>query len=161
MITSGLQLAIVGGALVGLGIALLIWRLVPAEPDLADVLDRLSPAHAQRRKDLTPTSVDTKDQLGIWAIKHLPASTWGRTPTKELALLRIPTQRFYGEKVLYAVVGLFTPPLLTTFILLLGLSLPLFIPVLATLGFAVFMFFIPDIDARSDAKKARAEFARA
>ncbi len=161
MIATGLQLAIAGGALVGLGIALLIWRLVPAEPDLADALERLSPVHAQRREELATTSADTKDRLGIWAIKHLPASTWGRTPTKELALLRIPTQRFYGEKVLYAVVGLFIPPLLTSLFSLLGLGLPVFIPVLGSLAFAVFLFFIPDMDARSDAKKARTEFARA
>ena len=31
------------GGLVGLGLALLLWRLLPAEPDLADVLTRLSP----------------------------------------------------------------------------------------------------------------------
>ena len=33
MIT-GLQLAIIGGGLVGLGIAMLVWRLAPADPDL-------------------------------------------------------------------------------------------------------------------------------
>ena len=44
MIT-GLQLALAGGALVGLGVALLVWRLAPAEPDLADALRRLSPDH--------------------------------------------------------------------------------------------------------------------
>ena len=41
-----LQLALAGGALVGAGVALLLWRLAPAEPDLADALHRLSPEHA-------------------------------------------------------------------------------------------------------------------
>ena len=36
--TTGLQLALAGGALVGLGVALLLWRLAPAHPDLADAL---------------------------------------------------------------------------------------------------------------------------
>ena len=51
--TTGLQLALAGGALVGLGVALLLWRLAPAHPDLADALHRLSPQQhpPQRRPD--------------------------------------------------------------------------------------------------------------
>ena len=48
--TTGLQLALAGGALVGLGVALLLWRLAPAHPDLADALHRLSPEQARRRR---------------------------------------------------------------------------------------------------------------
>ena len=40
---TGLQLALAGGALIGLGFALLVWRLAPSDPDLLDALDRLSP----------------------------------------------------------------------------------------------------------------------
>ena len=40
MIT-GLQLAILSGGLVGLGVVLLVARLLPAEPDLADALERV------------------------------------------------------------------------------------------------------------------------
>ena len=47
MIT-GLQLALTAGGLVGLGVALLVWRLVPAEPDLADAIRRLSADHPTR-----------------------------------------------------------------------------------------------------------------
>ena len=47
--TTGLQLALAGGALVGLGVALLLWRLAPAHPDLADALQRLSPPEQARR----------------------------------------------------------------------------------------------------------------
>ena len=49
--TTGLQLALAGGALVGLGVALLLWRLAPAHPDLADALQRLSPEQARRSVD--------------------------------------------------------------------------------------------------------------
>ena len=51
--TTGLQLALAGGALVGLGVALLLWRLAPAHPDLADALQRLSPEQARRSVDPT------------------------------------------------------------------------------------------------------------
>lgn len=40
--TTGLQIALAGGALVGLGVALLLWRLVPMRPDAADVVKRYS-----------------------------------------------------------------------------------------------------------------------
>ena len=32
--TTGLQLALLGGALVGLGLSLIVWRLLPADPEV-------------------------------------------------------------------------------------------------------------------------------
>ena len=49
---------------------------------------------------------------------------WGRTPTKELALLRVPVHRHYGNKVLYALVGLLIPPMLTYYFTVLGWPIP-------------------------------------
>ena len=122
--TTGLQLALAGGALVGLGVALLLWRLAPAHPDLADALQRLSPERARRGVEPGPVVADGRQRLGVWALKRLPAAAWARTPTQELALLRIPVARFYGEKVLYAVVGLCLPPLLTALFYPIDLRLP-------------------------------------
>ena len=42
----------------------------------------------------------------MWAIKALPPALWVRTPTRELALLRIPLARFYGDKLTFAALGL-------------------------------------------------------
>ncbi|MBO1756464.1 type II secretion system F family protein [Allobranchiibius sp. CTAmp26] len=160
--TTGLQLAIAGGGLVGLGVAGLIWRLVPAHPDLGDALDRLSPTPVRRGPaDAVAAPADTREWLGQWAMKTLPAGAWARVPHQELALLRTPVTRFYGEKVLFAVVGLIVPPFLITFFRVIGLQLPWVIPVVATLGLAVLMFFLPDYNARDDAKRARDEFNRA
>ncbi|WP_245934260.1 hypothetical protein [Branchiibius hedensis] len=162
MIT-GLQMALAGGGLVGLGLSLLIWRLVPAQPDLGDALERLSPEHVRRTRatEVASPAADSRERLGQWALKTFPAGAWARVPRKELALLRISPTRFYGEKVLFAVVGLITPPLLTVFFTVIGLNLPFVIPVVATVGLAVLMFFLPDYNARDDAKKARDEFNRA
>jgi Flp pilus assembly protein TadB len=160
MIT-GLQLAILGGGLVGFGIAMVVWRLAPADPDLGETLARLSPEHARRPAETVQGAADGRERLGRWAMKTLPAAAWARVPATELAVLRIPVARFYGEKVLYAFLGLLIPPLLTGFFAVMGLTFPVLIPAAATLGFAVLMFFLPDINARDDAKKARAEFARA
>ena len=120
LMATGLQLATAAGALLGLGVVLLVWQLVPAHPDLRDALERLSPDHARRRTQTVGAATDSTQRLGLWGMKVLPASVWGRTPTRELAILRKPVSRFYGEKILFALVGLAIPPLLTAFFTLLG-----------------------------------------
>ena len=158
---TGLQIAAAAGILLVLGVVLLIWQLVPAHPDLRDALERLSPDQARRRTQAVTAATDSTQRLGLWGMKVLPAAVWGRTPTRELAILRKPLSRFYGEKILFAMVGLAIPPLLTMFFTLLGANLPFVIPVVATIGFATLMFFLPDYNVRDDAKRARAEFSRA
>ena len=161
LMATGLQVAIAAGALLGLSAALLVWRLVPAQPDLRDALERLSPDHARRRTHTVAAATDPTQRLGLWGMKVLPAPVWGRTPTRELAILRQPVSQFYGEKIRYALLGLAIPPLLTALFTLLGADLPFVIPVVATVGFAAVMFFLPDYNVRDDAKRARAEFSRA
>jgi len=158
---TGLQVAIAAGALLGLSAALMVWRLVPAQPDLRDALERLSPDHARRRTHTLAAATDSTQRLGLWGMKVLPAPVWGRTPTRELAILRQPVSQFYGQKILYVLLGLAIPPLLTALFTLLGADLPFVIPVVATVGFAAVMFFLPDYNVRDDAKRARAEFSRA
>jgi len=157
---SRLQLAILAGGLVGLGLTLLLARLLPAEPDLADALARI--AATRSRSTATPQIArTTKERLGLWGLRVLPPGIWVRTPTRELALLRISTAQFYGEKLTFAGLGLVIPPGLITLFNTLGLSIPLQIPALASLVLAAVMFFIPNYNALDDAKKARLEFARA
>ncbi|EWT06791.1 type II secretion protein F [Intrasporangium chromatireducens Q5-1] len=158
---TGLQLALGAGALIGLGLALLLWRLVPAQPDLADTLARLSPRHPRVATELTGAATDTRGRLGVWAMKTLPPRVWSRTPVRELAILRMPLATFYGEKILYAMLGLAIPPVLAAFFALIGLGVPVVIPGLGTLALAAVMFFLPDYNVRDDAKKAKAEFTRA
>ena len=73
--TTGVQLALAGGALVGLGVALLLWRLAPAHPDLADALQRLSPEQTRSGVEVIPGAPDSRQRLGVWALKRLPAGT--------------------------------------------------------------------------------------
>ena len=159
--TTGLQLALLGGALLGLGVVLLVARLLPAEPDLAEALARLTPARPGARTVGPVTTARGKERVGVWAIKALPPGIWVRTSTRELALLRIPLARFYGDKIVMALMGLVIPPLLTFFFAQIGLGFPIAIPAVASLGLAVVMFFLPNYNAVDDARKARLEFTRA
>jgi hypothetical protein len=158
--TTGLQLALLAGAMVGLGLVLLTARLLPAEPDLVEALRRLTPTRAPRI-ETSQSPAAGKERIGVWAIRALPSGVWVRTPTRELALLRVPLARFYGDKIVFAFLGLLIPPLLAAFLQFLDLGLPLTIPAIASLGLAVLMFFLPNYNAIDEAKKARLEFARA
>lgn len=157
---AGLPLAMAAGALFMLGCVLLVARFLPAHVDLGEALGRLTPS---RQADLvtTPESTSGKEHLGVWAIRVLPPGMWVRTPTRELALLRVPLAKFYGDKLTFAALGLVAPPLLGLFFDALGLGLPIAVPAIASVALAAVMFFIPNYNAIDDAKRARVEFSRA
>lgn len=161
--TGTLQLALLAGALIGLGVSLLVWRSRPVQVDLASAMERLSPDRslASRASTVTTVEGDTKDKLGGWAMRTLPLDSLGAPPYRELSLLRIPVHRFYGEKVLFALVGLVVPFVLGFFLRLVGTAIPWFLIAVAALALAAVMFFLPDYNARDEAAKARKEFGRA
>lgn len=149
------------GALLSLGLVLLVARLLPGEPDLADAFGRLTPVRGRANAAGNATSTVGKERLGVWAMKALPPGLWVRTPRRELALLRIPLARFYGDKLVFGFLGLVIVPLLAGFFALIGLGFPVAIPTVASVGLAAVMFFIPNYNAVDDARRARLEFARA
>jgi Flp pilus assembly protein TadB len=157
--TTGLQLMVLAGGLLGLGVALLVIRLVPAQPDLADALERLTPSRPA--PSANTQAVGGREKLGLWAMRALPPGLWVRTPRRELALLRIPLARFYGEKLTFAGLGLVIAPLLGWFFDLLGLGFPVAVPAIGSLALAAVMFFLPNYNAVDDARRARLEFTRA
>lgn len=159
---TGLQAAIAAGALVALGAVLLATRLLPVHVDLGEALGRLTPTRSGRHdaREAGGTSSGT-ERLGAWALRTLPPTVWVRTPVRELALLRISLVRFYGEKVTFALLGLAIPPFLAAFFGLLGFELPFAMPALGSVALAAVMFFIPDYNAATSARRARAEFRRA
>ncbi|KAB7742932.1 hypothetical protein GA707_14815 [Nostocoides sp. F2B08] len=159
--STGLNLALLSGALLSLGVVLLLARFIPAEPDLAEALARLTPGRTRANAVGPLTSATGKERIGVWALKALPPALWIRTPHRELALLRIPLARFYGDKIVMALMGLLIPPLLGFFFDQIGLGLPVAIPAVASLALAVVMFFLPNYNAVDDAGKARLEFTRA
>ena len=162
-----LQLLLAAGGLVGAGLALVLFQLAPYHPDLGQALARLSPAGAREAQNaaraLTQPRVkgsdDIRDVLGAWGARHLPANLWGKVAPADLAVLGMTPARFYGEKILYAFIGLVAGPLLSA-ALMFSFSIPVYVPVLATLALAVALWFIPTYNVVTDARDARVEFAR-
>ena len=160
--TTTLQLAILAGALVGLGIALIVFRLAPVRPDLAAYLKNYSPtttANAEATK-LHGTG-DSRDRLGWWLMNQLPLTGLLKVPAKELAILRRPVHRFFAEKFMFGILGMIFPTLMYAVVYVIGVHLPIYIPLGASLLIGIATSFIPDLNIRQDAAEARAEFSHA
>jgi pilus assembly protein TadC len=152
---------VTGGSL-ALAVSLLVVWLWPRQVDLGDALTRLAPVtHPSRGRPADVPSPGSTDHVGRWARNTLPAQLWLRTPTRDLALLGIPTTRFYGEQIVCALLGVVTAPLLTMGLGVLGIQVPFTVPALGAVLLAVAMFHIPHYTVADKATKARTEFRRA
>lgn len=156
---TSLQLAIAGGLLIGGGVALLVLRLLPAPPQLASALERLSP----ERRDDTPTPASSADaplpdRVGLALQRRTPVARWWQAPTVDLRLLRIPVHRYYGEKALFALLGLAFPPVLTFAAAWVNISLPWVFPAGGSIALAAVLFLLPNYNVRDNAQAAREQF---
>lgn len=161
---TGLQLVLVAGALVGSGLALLVLRLVPAHPDLGETLTRLSPEGARevdRRQERLARDADVRDVLGSLGERVLPTRIWGSASAQDLAILRMTRTRLYGEKLLYALIGLVAGPLLSIVPMIAWDGVPSYVPVGASVLLGAALWFVPNYNVIDEARKARLGFRRA
>ncbi|PSL01380.1 pilus assembly protein TadC [Haloactinopolyspora alba] len=158
------ELGILAGALAGLGLTLVIRELAPSHPHLRATLGRLHNDAGPAPSVQVPTSRQTslfQDRLGRMLEQRLPTLVGFRLPRRELDLLRIPTYRYFGEKALWALLGLCFPAILTMTLMIMGVTPPFSIPAFVGLILAVVMWFLPDIETRQKANRAREDFTRA
>ncbi len=157
---TAVQWAATAGGLIGMGLALLVWRLLPVHPDLASALDNLAPERSLAPPAVQAPDRQAQDRIGLWATRHLTLSLTP-VPTRDLALLQMPVHRYHGQKILYASFGLLFPVALTVMVTLIGVHPPLLIPAAASVVTAAALSLLPDYNVRSDATKAREQFTRA
>ena len=147
---------IAAGAAVGGGIALIVRALVADTPDLTAALARLdgSPA-TQANAAGGETWLD--DHLGAPLVARLPLDRYRR----DLDVVGETGQALAIRKAGYALIGLLFPPVLAATMLLLGVTPPLAIPMVASLTLAGVLFFVPDLDLRRRAAGERLAVRRA
>ncbi|MDX3075885.1 hypothetical protein [Streptomyces sp. MI02-7b] len=148
--------ALLAGATVGTGMALLVKELLRPAPALGPALQRLNHP-APPAPDLA--SPDRDERWGAWLVDHLGNLPGVRIPRKNLALVGTSPGKFLLTKTALAAAGLLVPPLAGIPLLLLGL--PVYLPALVGLLFATVLWFAPDLALRDQAKRAREEFAHA
>ena len=152
--------AVLAGALFGLGLALIVAWLMPAQPDLGAALDRLDPSHARGLRIDPAAGSDLTDRVGVWLLRQLPTRL-ARTPAADLAVLGVPPARHLGQRAAFFGVGLVFPSLFTALVWAFGWRLPFGVPVLAGLVMGAGLSVVPVVEARRRAGVARAEFTRA
>lgn len=155
---TALQLLMVAGMLVAAGVATFVWWASPAEPDLADALDRISPRPTATAAPAVAAG-DGTERVGLWAVRRLPAG-WVRVPARDLAVLRKSVASFYGDKLAFVGLAALAVPVLS-WLMSWTLPLPATVPVVVTLAAMVTGWFVPDLNVKQDAARARAEFSRA
>jgi Flp pilus assembly protein TadB len=148
--------------LLGVGFGVGVWALCvwafPPRPALGAVLARLSAPPA-------PAPILTAEESG-WAARLgrpfvRPLAAAG-LPTarirRDLAVIGRPVATHLAEKASLAVAGLLTPALAQLVLSVGGLSLGVAMPLIAAVVLAVVGFLVPDLRARADAARRRADF---
>lgn len=145
------------GAVVGLGAFLIIREMFPAPPALTAALHRAAAYRQQNTADLGTTGLRVR--LGRWMAAHIAGTGIDvRIPRKDLALLRRSPEGYLVQKLTMALFGLTAPAIMWT---LLMPPVPWLVSTATTAGYALIMFFGPDIAIRSQAREAREEFITA
>ncbi|PWU53605.1 secretion system protein [Micromonospora sp. S4605] len=147
-----LAIAVCGGATVGLGLFLAVRELVPATPALGPALRRLhQPAGSG------PATAATGRQLE-WLTG---LSRWLRPPHRQLALIDRAPEQYALSLLLSALVGLAMPSVLGVALYVLGIGVPVVVPVLGSLGMALLGALLAHRAVLARADAARDEFRQA
>ncbi|MER5456885.1 type II secretion system F family protein [Micromonospora sp. NPDC002389] len=146
-----LTIAVLSGAVVGLGVFLIVRELVPATPALGPALRRLHQPPGTARLAPADRRLDWLTGLARWL----------RPPHRQLALLDRTPEQYALSLLLSALIGLAAPALLGFTLFAVGVSLPLTVPVLGSIGLAVLCALVAHRSLIARAEAARDEFRQA
>ncbi|MGB8020602.1 MAG: type II secretion system F family protein [Candidatus Nanopelagicales bacterium] len=156
---TALQAAMLTGACLGLGLVLLLVARVATSPDLGAAMANLTTPTTPTGTDTDTTDLTTR--FGRWLRTTAPGVARGRARPADLALLGVDPARHAGDKVIGALAGLFAPTLITAAFTLIGVHLPVAIPLIAGIGFAAALLLGADQTLARRAGTARVEVRRA
>lgn len=145
---------VLAGALIGLGVFLAIWQLVPSRPHLAAALARLG-------GDDLPAQPAGRSPARSAARQLAAAAPWLPVPAEDLAILAQDRETWLARKVACGLAGLAAIPLFTALIALSGRHVSWPLPAAASIALAIAMFFLPDLMTRTSARQRRTDFRHA
>ena len=163
---SAAQALLIGcGAAVGLGLFLLLRAaLVTEQPRLSDALARLdgrAPIGSVRPVgEVGDRWAQAAGRTGSWAAARLP-TTGLQAPGSALALIGWTPAGYAVRKIGMALFGAAFVPLLTAVLGIVGVHLPVVVPVAGSLALAVGLFLVVDLVVRDQAAEARGQMRRA
>jgi Flp pilus assembly protein TadB len=150
-------LMLLAGAGVGLGALIMARSLKPAQPPLADALQRLNaprPAEPGNQPRKAPLTVSLARALGMERLIDRSVATdlrlLGRSPDAHLA-----------RCLLVGIESALIAPALVAVLALGGISVPVELPVALVLGLALAGVVLPNVTLRSEASRRRRSFHHA
>lgn len=156
------------GAMLGLGLFLLIRALFPARAGLAARLSAMDAARqgngVSRVSLITPDEKDSalRKAVGEAAARFYAARGWEmRSIRADLALLGRSFEGFLATKCLLGASGLLAAPILAAWIPLMGWDFQLSVPLWSALLVALVFFMLPDLQVKRDAAARRRDFRHA
>jgi tight adherence protein C len=162
--------ALVIGALAGLALFLAVFALLPRRVSLSGRIAAFDASQAAAMGERTAPAAGGggEDETALTrrlgrALERFCAEQGWQFPSlrANLRLTGRSVESFFGTKALLAIFGLVVPLALLSGLRLLGLHLPLVVPVWAGLVFAVIFFFLPDLELRQEVDKRRRNFRHA
>lgn len=148
-------LSTIGGGVAGFGLFLLVMQFVPAGPAIGPALRRL---HPPQQEEQAPAAA----AVAAAASRKTRDNRWNiELPQADLDILGRSGDKHIFDVVVSALVSMTIPPMVSATAAVLGFSMPLAVPVGATLGGAVLVGWMVHANMRTRAKAARSEFVRA
>ncbi|GAB3152041.1 type II secretion system protein [Microbispora hainanensis] len=156
------------GAVLGLGLFLLVRALFPPRPGLTARLAALDQARDGKGVPRAPLIAPEEDvsefrrMLGLRLARFYAARGWEARSTKaDLALLGKSFEGFLATKLLLGVSGLLAFPILVGWLALMGWGVSVQVPLWSALVVCVIFFLLPDAQIRRDAAVRRRDFRHA
>jgi Flp pilus assembly protein TadB len=162
-----MTLAVVAGAVMGIGLFLLTLALIPRRVSLARQIAAFDAGPAGRGARAPSRPSDEKEsefsrRMGVAIAKFCAEQGWDFPSIKaNLSLTGKTFESYLAQKVLLAVFGLVFVPILTILAGMAGISFPVVIPVWISLVVAAFFFFLPDLELKQKATERRRDFRHA
>ncbi|MEN3535386.1 type II secretion system protein [Microbispora sp. ZYX-F-249] len=156
------------GAVLGLGLFLLLRALFPPRPGLTARLAALDQARDGEGVPRAPLIAPEEDVsefrrvLGLRLARFYAARGWeARSVKADLALLGKSFEGFLATKLLLGVSGLLAFPILVGWLALMGWGVSVQVPLWSALVVCVIFFLLPDAQIRRDAAVRRRDFRHA
>ncbi len=152
------------GAVVGLGLLMLVAALLRPVPGVSATISRLDGARAGRRS-FTESAAEpsrdrrfgrVRDSIGDRLASEALARGWNLTRTREdLSVMSRPLATHLGTKALLALGAFLWLP---TVVWLVGYGSSIPVPAVAAIAAGIFGFFLPDLALHREAERRRRDF---
>jgi Flp pilus assembly protein TadB len=165
---SDVTMPVAVGAIIGLGIYVLVRALMPSKRSAVSQVARIDAMRARGTAYESSRAASDSGRLGSVRAEvgqrvaefYLQQGWEQRSLRADLAVLDRSWEKFLATKVLLATAGLFFGPLMFAIVWTLAIADSPIIPVWLALLFAAVFFFLPDLEVRRDAAEKRRDLRR-